>query len=99
MRLIEKEMNKAVDTMQPWAKDNTQVTIAEGDWSTWAYVSLHGHPIATGERMRSGARVFSSNYRTLEQWPTRTTMSRLRALGFNVYTRKGIVYHEGEAVA
>lgn len=98
MRLIEKEMNRAVDAMQPWAKDNTQVTIAEGDWSTWAHVYLHGHPIATVERMRSGARVFSINYRTLEQWPTRTTMSRLRALGFNVYTRKGVVYHEGEAV-
>jgi len=42
--------------------------------------------------------VFSINYKTLKKWPTRTTMSRLRALGFNVYTRKGRVYHEGTEV-
>ncbi len=99
MRLIEKQMNEAVDNMQPWAKDNTQVTIASGDWSTWAHVYLHGHNIATVERMRSGARVFSINYKTLKKWPTRTTMSRLRALGVNVCTRRGDIYLDGEKLA
>lgn len=96
MRMIEREMNDAIDAMKPWAKDNTQVTVARGDWSTWAHVYLHGHLIATVERMKSGARVFSINHRTLKQWPTRTTMSRLRALGFDVCTRKGVVHLDGK---
>ena len=30
--------------------------------------------------------------KALKRWPTVTTKSRLRALGVNVYTRKGITY-------
>jgi hypothetical protein len=36
---------------------------------------------------------------TLLEWPTRTTMSRLRALGADVCTRKGVVMLDGEEVA
>ena len=35
---------------------------------------------------------------TLREWPTRTTMSRLRALGVDVYTRKGNVILDNEII-
>ena len=39
------------------------------------------------------------NLTTLSAWPTVTTKSRLRALGVNVTTRKGITYVDNKEVA
>jgi hypothetical protein len=54
-----------------------------------AKIYLHGHHIAT--YTYSMDRV-DYNPVTLAQWPTKTTKSRLRALGVAVYTKKGKTY-------
>lgn len=90
MRLIEKEMNAAIKYGRDWSKDNTRV---EQALSTGGCdVFLHGNHIATVQR--DGLTLVMRH--TLRQWPTRTTMSRLRALGVDVCTRKGEVILFGE---
>jgi hypothetical protein len=96
MRKIEQQMVDAIEAGECWAKDNT--TVAHTDLTGLIKVYLHGHHIATRHALSTGSRVWAINYDTLREWPTRTTMSRLRALGFNVYTRKGVIYHDGHAV-
>lgn len=96
MRKIELEMNQAIEAGESWSKDNTAVYC--NDLTGLIKVYLHGHHIASRRVMETGSRVWSINYDTLREWPTRTTMSRLRALGFDVYTRKGVVHHAGQAI-
>jgi len=96
MRKIEQQMMDAIANGECWSKDNTAVVY--NDLTGLIKVYLHGHHIATRRVMETGGRVWSINYDTLREWPTRTTMSRLRALGFDVYTRKGVVYHAGQAI-
>ena len=96
MRQIEEEMMDAIANNDCWSKSNTAVI--HNDMTGLMMVYLHGHHIASGSVMATGNRVWHINYDTLRDWPTRTTMSRLRALGFDVYTRKGVVYHEGRVV-
>jgi hypothetical protein len=81
MRKIEQEMLAAVWNMYDLAKDNTQV-IRDGE-STRVY--LHGHEIAEV----SNYGVVYVNAQTLIEYPTRTTCSRLRALGVPVSVRQG----------
>ena len=102
MRVIEKEMNRAIAQGKHWAKDNTQVVIdtvlgeaPEEDFRV-ANVYLHGHEIATVFDMGTPTQWYSVNRNTLRAWPTRTTMSRLRALGVDVCTRKGVVHLDGK---
>ena len=85
MRQIEKEMLSAIHSGRDWSKDNTTVIGPR--------VLLHGHHIAT-----LGNNGVVVNTDTLRQWPTRTTMSRLRALGVDVCTRKGEVLLNGETL-
>ena len=92
MRLIEKEMLSAINNGRNWSKDNTRVTPVESTGG--ADVFLHGHHIATVQR--NGLALVMVN--TLRNWPTRTTMSRLRALGVDVCTRKGQVLLNGAAI-
>jgi hypothetical protein len=92
MRLIEKEMLEAIEDGRYWWKDNTRVTPVESTGG--ADVFLHGHHIATVD-WRGGVIVMTS---TLRKWPTRTTMSRLRALGVDVCTRKGEVLLAGKPI-
>ena len=87
MRLIEQQMVQAVNIQANWSKDNTMVSYQPLD--NVSYIYLHGHHIATYSHL--GLEVFP-NLDTLATWPTVTTKSRLRALGVNVYTRKGITY-------
>jgi hypothetical protein len=92
MRLIEKEMLAAVEIARDWSKDNTRVEFVRSTGG--ADVFLHGHHIATVQR--NGVALVMVN--TLRAWPTRTTMSRLRALGVDVCTRKGEVLLNGAAL-
>jgi hypothetical protein len=92
MRLIEKEMLSAIKQGRSWSKDNTAVSFAESTGGSDVF--LHGHHIATVQR--NGLALVMVN--TLRAWPTRTTMSRLRALGVDVCTRKGEVLLNGEAL-
>ena len=91
MRKIEREMNRAIHNRKPWASGNTQVT----PHAAGCTVYLHGHPIAEVDH----AFMPWVNYHTLQQWPTRTTMSRLRALGVDVYQRNHAVFIGDEEVA
>ena len=89
MRQIEFDMVKAIRENKPFKRDNTQVKI---DANT-AHVFLHGNHIAS--ITYGQPRV---NINTLRDYPTSTTKSRLRALGVDVYTKKGITYLYGEAI-
>ena len=92
MRLIEKEMNSAIRAGRDWSKDNTRVEQAQSTGG--ADVFLHGHHIASVQR--DGLTLVMVH--TLRNWPTRTTMSRLRALGVDVCTRRGEILLNGEAI-
>jgi hypothetical protein len=98
MRVIETEMLEAIKHGRSWKKDNTQVNIDAGYRTYFADVYLHDNHIAEVIcRMGSDDRV-KPNVETLRAYPTRTTMSRLRALGVDVCTRKGEVMLNGEAI-
>lgn len=92
MRVIEKEMLEAIKHGRDWSKDNTRVAFAESTGGSDVF--LHGHHIATVD-WRGGVIIMTH---TLREWPTRTTMSRLRALGVDVCTRKGQVLLAGKPI-
>ena len=93
MRKIELMMNRAIQNSENWSCANTMVTSHNNGMSE---VFLHGHHIARVWRFGDEVTV---NTETLMKWPTRTTMSRLRALGADVCTRKGVVMLDGAEVA
>ena len=97
MRMIEKEMVRAINERKPWHKDNTQVRPIVLDGNAISQVFLHGHHIADFVHgAQWGIGWIETNTDTLKEWPTRTTMSRLRALGVDVCTRKGVVHLDGK---
>lgn len=85
MRKIEQEMLDAISCNVNWSKDNTRVE--SGKLSCMVY--LHGHHIASVDHLDSSVTV---NKDTLMEYPTNTTKSRLRALGVNVCTIKGVIH-------
>jgi hypothetical protein len=93
MRKIEKEMINAIRSHKNFGSANTRVRIAgNGDM---AAVYLHGNHIASVDYPTGFLCV---NKETLARWPSPTTKSRLRALGANVYTRKGVTYLNDQPV-
>ena len=97
MRVIEKQMLAAINGGRDWSKDNTRVTAKRVDGMVFSDVFLHNHRIAS-VTMWNGKPATSVCKDTLREWPTRTTMSRLRALGVDVYTRKGNVILDNEII-
>ena len=93
MRQIEKQMIAAINRNENWALANTMVTYLREDDTSRVY--LHGHLIATVDDFGIARPCIG----TLLAWPTRTTMSRLRALDIDVCTRKGDIYLNGEKLA
>lgn len=91
MRKIEQQMNRAIARGESWAGGNTQVAQHAAGCSVY----LHGHLIADIDNDGTAW----ANRPTLLDWPTRTTMSRLRALGVDVCTRRGDIYLNGEKLA
>ena len=89
MRVIEKKMLDAIEQGRNFTLANTHVKI---DANT-AHVFLHGNHIASV--VNDNVMV---NIDTLRRYPTPTTKSRLRALGVDVYTKKGITYLYGEEI-
>ena len=70
MRLIERQMNKAILNSQDWKCDNTEVIYSpERDAS---YVYLHGNHIAT--ILETSLELYTCG------WKTKTTKSRLNAI-------------------
>ena len=91
MRTIEHNMIMAVATQVDWQQDNTEVRYyPNGNYSE---VYLFGNLIATA--LVTG---IVPNVPTLIDHPTVTTKSRLRALGVDVYTQRGITHLNGEAI-
>jgi len=87
MRKIEQLMCKAIGNKQTWELDNTRVVYeCELDETMHsrmeqAKVFLHNNHIGT---FLYRDVQFHVNVETLRRWPTRTTKSRLRALGASV---------------
>jgi hypothetical protein len=92
MRKIEKQMNDAIYTQKRWALQNTIVSPID-DVNVAVY--LHGHEIAIVNTYNGFT---MTNIDTLRRYPTNTTKSRLRALGVDVATRKGVTYLDGKAI-
>jgi hypothetical protein len=93
MRKVEQQMIRAINRNENWSQGNTMVTYLREDGTSRVY--LHGHLIATVDDFGIARPIIP----TLVAWPTRTTMSRLRALDINVYQRNGDIYIDGEKVA
>lgn len=89
MRKIEQQMLDAINGGYNWSLGNTRVHAVIGGME----IQLHGNIIATVDDY--GVRV---NKATLAKWPTPTTKSRLKALGVDVFTRKGVTYLNGMEV-
>ena len=96
MRQIEKEMLRAIGANEAWSKDNTRVEPLTpfGIARVW----LHENHIADCFTNCDGELRAFANRRTLAEWPTPTTKSRLRALGVNVTQSRGAVAIDGEVV-
>lgn len=92
MRKIEQQMIAAIHNHVRWSLDNTIVSPLD-DITIAVY--LHGHEIALINQ-RNG--FVMTNVDTLRRYPTNTTKSRLRALGVDVCTRKGVTYLNNEPV-
>ena len=101
MRKIEKQMLNAISSkVDKWMNNNTSVfyvsAMESGNpFGARSEVFLHGNHIADYWHESGSLEV---NSRTLAQWSTPTTKSRLRALGANVATRKGITYLNDVAI-
>ena len=100
MRKIELEMVHNITSGQNWSKANTAITRAEHEYESIMGVYLHWNHIATvlGAAHGRDQWLVDVNTRTLRTFPTRTTMSRLRALGVDVHTHKGEVLLDGQAI-
>lgn len=85
MRKIEQQMMDAIFAGRNWAGSNT-MTQANNDGSVDVY--LHGHHIANCVGDNERDLKVAVNKRTLFNWATVTTKSRLRAMGVNVYHKK-----------
>jgi hypothetical protein len=97
MRVIEKQMLAAISNCKNFASGNTAVKVLSSYPASTKTIEvlLHGHSIA----IISGQDNFLTvNKNTLQSWPTTTTKSRLRALGANVTTKRGVTYLNNEAI-
>lgn len=92
MRKIENGMTQAAFAGMSFSSGNTLVKPID---SVNVAVFLHGNEIAT---VNSKTGFVMVNKVTLMNWPTVTTMSRLRALGVNVYQKAGDIYLDGERI-
>ena len=92
MRKIEQQMVSAINRRVDFSSANTLVVKID-DVNSAVY--LHGNHIADVNSFNGCVLV---NTNTLRQWSTPTTKSRLRALGANVTTRKGVTYLNNVAI-
>lgn len=96
MRKIEQSMLMAVYDRRNWSSGNTEV-IQHPEYGL-CEVLLHGNLIAMVEYLPYNVRHVSPAMGTVQRWPTRTTFSRLRALGVDVEVVRGKTYINGRAV-
>ena len=102
MRKIEQQMLNAVySKADKWVNNNTAVfyisAIESGNPNgARSAIYLHGNLIA--EYWHDDIDPLCVYVATLARWSTPTTKSRLRALGANVTTRKGVTYLNNVAI-
>ncbi len=91
MRIIEKEMLQAITERKYWNKSNMLVDIVctNTKYGDRAEVFLFNNHI--GDYWYETGK-FETNIDTLLEWPSVTTISRLRALGVNVTQYKKRLY-------
>ena len=101
MRRIEERMVKAIEEGKEWSSGNTAVTTlaSKAFGVTISGVFLHDNHIANVYTDTHGKMSVHANKATLLEWPTPTTMSRLRALGVDVCRRNNTLSLEGFAIA
>lgn len=98
MRSIEQEMLKAMNRFkqeskaQTWRKDNTKI---RSDTVGHISVYLHDNRIAYTAAFTKKLTV---DINTLREWPTMTTRSRLRALGFDLCSIKGELHLDNVSI-
>lgn len=100
MRKIEKLMLDAINNRRDWHLDNTAVYIVPASetgnpYGDRAEIKLFNNHIATFWYKSGELDVVTA---TLCFWPTPTTKSRLRALGANVTTNRGVTYIDDVAI-
>jgi hypothetical protein len=93
MRKLEQKMVEALNNSENFNGNNTTVIFDKS--TNQSSIFLHGHLIAEYNHTRCAV---YANGETLARYPTNTTKSRLRALGVNVYTKKGVTYLNDIAV-
>jgi hypothetical protein len=102
MRKIEQQMLNAIHAKtEKWISDNTAVFYISANESgnphgSRSEIYLHGNLIA--EYWHDAGTPLEVDTVTLARWSTNTTKSRLRALGANVSTRKGVTYLNNVAI-
>lgn len=102
MRVIEEQMLKAVKErkgknlggVHPTLGVNTRVEYESG--ADFSSVWLFGNHIA--DYWHGREKPLQVNVYTLTDFPTKTTISRLRALGADIRTVKGVLYLDGYEV-
>lgn len=96
MRTIEKEMLQAIEDRKNWSKSNTMVNIHDDfTCGEYAKVFLFGNHIGDYWYQTGN---FETNLTTLIDWPSVTTISRLRSLGVHVSQRKWKLYIDEQLV-
>lgn len=100
MRKIEEDMVNAVRYGESFSRDNTAVyfisAMETGNPNgSRSEIYLHNNHIASYWHKTDELEV---NTRTLREWPTSTTKSRLRALGADIKTKQGAIYLNGVEV-
>lgn len=93
MRKIEQLMNKAIRTAYDETIKVGSNTLVVADKRGGVDVYLHGNHIASGYKGD-----FVANAATFYNWPTRTTVSRLRALGIDARVKGGAAILDGSAI-
>ena len=94
-------LNAIHNKIAKWTNNNTAVFyISSGEsgnpFGSRSEIYLHGNLIA--EYWHDEKAPLAVNRQTLARWSTSTTKSRLRALGANVSTRKGVTYLDNVAI-
>jgi len=100
-RKIEQQMLDAALHVRDWHHSNTEVKACTNQANDLpvSRVYLHGHHIANLQQVRHDKMELQVIEETLRNWPTNTTISRLRALGANVYSKNHVVYLNDQPVA
>lgn len=97
MRKIEQDMLEAIRQRRNWSSGNTEVVHDKLGLVTDVF--LHGNHIAAIVHCkRRFVSTVTPNRTTVRAYPTRATMSRLRALGVNAYIRGGLPFIDDEVL-